>query len=148
MLRERKPLGGLENLGILQMLQRFWFRLLLVTIVPLASQAIVYLVLSLLGVAGEVYSNTIINLALLFACLALIWGMRLSAEDIGLKIIRSQFLWHVIIGLSLFIAYILYCVLAIRISRLRPISPQMVWGLSNYLIVAFAEEIYVRGPLL
>ena len=139
------PPGGLENPTVPPMLNRFWFRLLLVIAVPPASQATAYLVLSSLGAAGEVYSNAIINAVLLIACLVLIWGMRLTAEDIGLKIIRGRFWWHVIIGLSLFIAYILYCIFAIGISRLRPITSQTVFGLLNYLIVAFAEEIHIRG---
>lgn len=125
--------------------QQFWIRLLLALAVPIASQGMTFLALSFLGIAGEAYSNVLINLALLVACLVLIWGMNLSAEDIGLKIIRGQFLWHVVICLSLFIFYMLYCIFAVRISGLRPMTSQTVFGLLNYLIVAFAEEIYVRG---
>jgi membrane protease YdiL (CAAX protease family) len=123
----------------------FWSRLLLILVVFVGSQGGAYGILSLLGLAQEDYSNLIINTALLIACVALIRGLNLSAQDIGLKIIKERLAWHGAICLAIFLLYMLYYVFVVRISALRPISSQTGWGMLNYLVVVFAEEIYFRG---
>jgi membrane protease YdiL (CAAX protease family) len=125
----------------------WWFRIriLLPLVTPLAFQGIAYLVLSLLRISGEEYSNVLINIALLVGGIVVIRVARLSAEDVGFRIIRGLFLYHVIICLSLFLLNTLFYVYVVRIASLRPVTSATVFGLLNYIVVSFAEELYYRG---
>lgn len=123
----------------------FWFRFLLVLVVYVASQGGTYLVLSLIGIEEQEYGNVIINITLLIACVGLVRTLNLSAEDIGLKVIQDRLLWHVTICLAIFVCYMAYYVFVVRISSLRPITSKTIWGILNYLVVVFGEEIFFRG---
>jgi len=123
----------------------FRFRLLLILIVFVVAQGGTLLILSLMGIAEQDYSNVLINTVFLVACVGLIRALNLSAEDIGLKVLKERLPWHVALCLAVFVLYMAFYVFAIRISSLRPISARTIWGLLNYLIVVFAEEIFFRG---
>ena len=125
----------------------FWIRLLLILVVLIVSQGGTYLLLSWLNLAEQDYSNVLINVVFLLACVGLIRVLSLSAEDTGLKIAKDRLAWHVAICLSIFFCYMLFYIFAIHISSLRPILSKTTWGILNYLVVAFAEEIYFRGIL-
>jgi membrane protease YdiL (CAAX protease family) len=104
-----------------------------------------YLVLSFFGVAGQVFSNLIINVVFLLLSIGCMRLFGLTAEDVGLKILPQRLALHVGLSLSLFTMYWLFYLFAVRISGLRPFTSATLWGLLNYLLVAFAEEIYFRG---
>ncbi len=87
------------------------------------------------------------NSVFLITCLGLVKGLKLTAQDIGLKVNRTLLGEHGITCLSIFLLYMTYYLLVVRISGLRPVTSQTWWGILNYLIVAFAEEIYFRGIL-
>ena len=57
----------------------FWFRLLLVLAVYVASQGGTYLVLSLIGIEGQEYTKIFINITLLIVCVGLVRRLNLSA---------------------------------------------------------------------
>lgn len=143
----RKPLGCIhhERTRENKMRHTFWFRLLLALSVLIVAEGGTFLVLSLTGIAERDYSNVIINTAFLVACVGLVRVLNLSMEDIGLKVIKERLAGHVVVCLAIFIFYMAFYVFAIHISSLRPISSKTIWGLLNYLIVVFAEEIYFRG---
>jgi len=124
---------------------RFWKRLLLLTAAWVASYGGTYLILKFLGIAEEAYSNLIINSVFLFSCLCCTRLLGLSVEDLGLKIIRQRFALHVGLCLAIFIMYWLYYLFVVRISGIYSFTSAVLWGLLNYLVVAFAEEIYFRG---
>ena len=123
----------------------FWLRLLLALAVLIVAQGGTYLILSLTGLAGQDYSSFLINTVFLIACVGLVRALHLSAQDIGLKVIRERLLWHVVTCLAIFVFYLAFYVFVVRISGLRPVSSKTLWGLLSYLMVVFAEEIYFRG---
>jgi len=123
----------------------FLKRLTLLAAAWVASYGGAYLVLKSLGVAEQAFSKVIINTVLLLTCVGCIRLFGLSAEDVGLKIIRQQLALHVGLCLTMFTMYWLYYLFVVRISGLRQLTSATVWGLLNYLVVAFAEEIYFRG---
>ncbi len=123
----------------------FWFRLLLILAVFVVAQGGTYLILNLMGIAGQDYSNALINTVFLIACVSLVRVLNLSVEDIGFKVIKDRLSWHVAICLAISLLYVAYYVFAVRISGFRPISSKTIWGILNYLVVVFAEEIYFRG---
>lgn len=112
-----------------------------------ASYAGANLALVILGIDGQAYSNLIINTVLLLTSFCTIRLLGLSAHDVGLKIIRKRLAQHVGLSISIFTIYWLYYMYGMRISGLRSFSSDTTWGLLNYLVVAFAEEIYFRGLL-
>jgi membrane protease YdiL (CAAX protease family) len=111
----------------------------------LVSYGGTYLVLSFIGIADQPYSNLIISSVFLFTTLGCIRLFRFSTEDLGLKMLRGKLASHVGLCLIIFIIYCLYYLLIVKISNLRPVNPAAVWGLLNFIVVAFAEEIYFRG---
>lgn len=121
------------------------FRLVLALTVPIAFQGLAYLILSLLGLAGEAYSDIPPNIAALIGCVVLIRVLALSARDIGLRRIQGRFRWHVVSCTSLLLFLMMSDLFVVRISGLRPGSSRTVFGLLNYLVVSFWEEIYFRG---
>ncbi len=123
----------------------FGIRLLLILVVLIAAQGGTYLMLGLMGIAQQDYSNVLINTVFLVACVVLIRMLNLSTQDVGLKIIKDRLAWHVAICLVIFVSSMTFYVFAVRISGLRPVSSETGWGILNYLVVAFAEEIYFRG---
>ena len=123
----------------------FLKRLTLLAAAWVASYGGAYLVLKSLGIAEQAFSKVIINTVFLLTCVGCIRLFGLSAEDVGLKIIRQRLALHVGLCLAIFTMYWLYYLFVVRISGLRPFTSATVWGLLNYLVVAFAEEIYFRG---
>jgi membrane protease YdiL (CAAX protease family) len=123
----------------------FWKSLALLVAALVACQGGVYLVLRLFGIAEQAFSKVIVNTAFLLTCIGCIRLFGLSAEDVGLKIIRQRRALHVGLCLAMFTMYWLYYLFVVRISGLRQLTSATVWGLLNYLVVAFAEEIYFRG---
>jgi len=126
---------------------RFLKSLLLLMATLVFSQGGVYLILKYLGIADRVYAKFIINSVFLFATIGCIRLFRSSAEDLGLKIIQPRLKLHIGFSLAIFTLYWLYYMFVVRISGLRPFTTDTIWGLLNYLLVAFTEEIYFRGLL-
>jgi membrane protease YdiL (CAAX protease family) len=125
--------------------RRFWKRITLLVAALGASQGGTYLILRISGIAEQVFGNLIINTVFLLTCVGCIRLFGLSAEDVGLKIIRQRCALHVGLCLAIFAVYWLYYLFVVEISGLHPLTSATVWGLLNYLVVAFAEEIYFRG---
>jgi membrane protease YdiL (CAAX protease family) len=124
---------------------RFWKRILFLVAALAASQGGTYLVLSSLGAAGQAYSNLIINTVFLFTCVGCIRLFKLTPEDVGLRVLWQRRALHVGLCLAIFSTCCLYYLFVVRISGLHPFTSATIWGLLNYLVVAFAEEIYFRG---
>jgi len=129
------------------MKKSFLKSLLLLIAILVLSQGGVYLILKYLGIVDRVYANPIINSLFLFATIGCIRLFRSSAEDLGLKIIQPRLKLHIGLSLAIFTMYWLYYLFVVRISSLRPFTTATIWGLLNYLLVAFIEEIYFRGLL-
>ena len=106
-----------------------------------------------LGVAATIgmniqqtdYSNLVVNLFFLAACIILLRVFCFSSADLGLKLIKDQTKRHVFLSLTILTIYILFYVFIIRISVLKSISSSTFWGLLTYLLVVFTEELYFRG---
>jgi membrane protease YdiL (CAAX protease family) len=127
--------------------QLFWKRMILLMAAWVAAYGGTYLILKILGIAEQAYSNLIVNTVFLLTCFICVRLLGLSAGDLGLKIIHPRLALHVGLCLTIFTVTWLYYLLAVRISGLRPLTTATVWGLLNYIMVAFAEEIYFRGIL-
>lgn len=125
--------------------QHFWKQLLLPIAAWVASFVVTFQVLNYLGFTDQPYSNLIINTVSLLTCIGCIGILGLSAQDLGLKVIRQKLTLHVGLCLVIFSMYWLYYLLAIRISDFRPFTSATFWGVLNYLVVAFAEELFFRG---
>jgi len=123
----------------------FLKHLTLLAAVWVGSYGGAFLVLKFLGIAEKDFRNLIINTIFLLICIGCIRLLRLSAEDVGLKLIRQRLTLHVGLSLAIFTMYWSYYLFVVRISGFRPFTATMRWGLLNYLVVAFAEEIYFRG---
>jgi membrane protease YdiL (CAAX protease family) len=123
----------------------FWRRIIFLAAVWAASYGGTYLVLRYLGIAEQAYSSLIINTVFLVTCIGCIRVIGLSAQDLGLKIIRQKLASHVRLCLAIFTLYSLYYLFVVRISGLRPLTSATVWRFFNYLVVTLAEEIYFRG---
>ncbi len=122
-----------------------WKRPGILFVVWLASFYGTGLVLRILGIAEQPYSNLIINAIFLITGIGCIRLFRLSAQDVGLKIIPERLTLHVGVSLAIVTMYWLYYLFGVRISGLRPFTSTTAWGILNYLVVAFAEELYFRG---
>lgn len=125
----------------------FWLQLLLLILLPIIGLAVGVGVTFLLKINQTDYSNLIVNLFFLGACIGLLRVFTFSRRELGLQYIKSQMKWHVSISLIIFALYILFYIVVIRISGLRPLSASTVWGLLANLVVVFAEELYFRGML-
>lgn len=124
-----------------------WFRLAMVLVAPFAFQGLAHVILGLLSLAGKEPDKITPNIAALIACIVLVKALALSAEDIGLKKITGRFRWHAIICVLLFLFLMIFDLFVVRISGLRPGTSRAVFGLLNYLVVSFWEEVYFRGIL-
>ncbi len=120
--------------------------------VDAAALAVVFavplLLLLPLNVAGWIdpdVGKPVANAAWLIACLWFVFRRRLSASDLGLKVVKELLPQHVAIGLFLLAFYLSFYIFVIQISGLRPVSAKTGLGVVNYLLVAFVEEIYFRG---
>jgi membrane protease YdiL (CAAX protease family) len=127
------------------MVRQFWLSCLFALVIPFAGVGIGALILEWREIAHEDYSNVLINLTFLAACVGLVRLLRLSAADIGLKVIKRHLAWHVGVCLLLFFVYVLYYLFVVQISGLRVVSAKTWWGLLNYSVVAVTEEVYFRG---
>lgn len=101
----------------------------------------------LLGLNGTDAGNFIANAVFLLVVFSLIPIYRFSAEELGLKIIKTKWGFHVAVSLAIFAGYLLIYIFVIRISGLRPVDTGTIWGLVTYAVVVLAEEIYFRGIL-
>jgi len=125
-----------------------WLDLLLIVLVPIVGMALGIGATFLFGINQAGYgSNIVVNLFFLAACIGFIRAYKFSREDLGLKIVKEQMRWHVIISLVIFGLYMLFYIFVIQISSLKPFSANTTWGLLTYLVVVFAEELYYRGML-
>ena len=123
------------------------FEILLTILIPILSMAIGVGVMFLFGLNQTDCGNLIVNLFFLTGIVILVKLFRISAEDIGLKVIKDQMQIHVILSLAIFTFYILFYISIICISMVKPFSSNTLWGLLTYLIVVIAEETYFRGVL-
>jgi membrane protease YdiL (CAAX protease family) len=124
-----------------------WKRLaLLLAILPL-SQGSAYLLLALAHLEDQPYSGLFVNSIFLLACLGSMRLLGISRHHAGLADVPQHRRLHAFLCLVIFSGYVLYYLLGVRISALRPITPATIWALSSYLVVAFAEELYFRGIL-
>jgi len=124
-----------------------WIGFLLVFLVPILGMALGVGTMFLLGLNGTDYGNLIVNLFFLIGVSVLIRLFKYASEDLGLKVIKEQMQKHVALSLAIFAFYMLVYVFVFRISSLKPFSSGTIWGLVNYLVVVFAEELYFRGAL-
>lgn len=126
---------------------KLWVKILLLLLLPVTGMALGVATTLLLKIDQTKYSDLVINLFFLAACLGLLPIFKLTRQELGLKIIKEQIIWHVTISLVIFVLYMLFYIFVIRISVLRPYSAEVAWGLLTYLIVVLAEEFYFRGIL-
>jgi len=125
-----------------------WLDLLLILLIPIMGVALGVGVSFLFDINQTDYgSNLVINLFFLAACIGLLCVFKFSHEDLGLKVVKKKMRWHVIASLAIFTLYMLFYIFVIRISGLKPISANTVWGLLTYFVVVIAEELYFRGML-
>lgn len=124
-----------------------WFNLLLIVLIPIMGMALGAGVTFLFGINQTDYSNLVVNLVFLAACITVIGIFKFSAEDLGLKVIQEHMEKHVALSLAIFGLYMLFYIFVIRISNLKPFSSSTSLGLLTYLIVVVAEELYFRGML-
>jgi membrane protease YdiL (CAAX protease family) len=123
----------------------FQNRFIALVLAMIAAHCAHFLTASSFGLSQHDSSNLIFSTLFLLACAGTIRLLRLSAEDVGLRILRPRLAGHVGLCLALLLLYGLYYLFVVRISGLRPITSAMIWGLLNCLVVPFAEEIYFRG---
>ena len=101
----------------------------------------------LLGLNGTDAGNSIANAVFLLVVLSIIPLYRFSVDELGLKIIKAKWGFHVAISLAVFAGYLLVYIFVIRISGLRLVDSETIWGLVTYAVVVLAEEIHIRGIL-
>jgi membrane protease YdiL (CAAX protease family) len=101
----------------------------------------------LLGLNGTDAGNFIANAVFLLVVLSIIPLYRFSVDELGLKIIKAKWGFHVAISLAVFAGYLLVYIFVIRISGLRLVDSETIWGLVTYAVVVLAEEIHIRGIL-
>lgn len=124
-----------------------WLEYLLIFLIPVVGMALGVATTFLLYIDQTDYSNLVVNLFFLIACIVLLRIFTFSSEDVGLKLIKSQIKQHILLALGIFTFYLLFYIFAIRISALKPFSMNTLWGLLTYLVVVVAEELYFRGIL-
>ena len=122
-------------------------QLLLIILIPIIGMALGVGATFLFGLNQTDYSNLIVNLFFLLACIVLVRLFSFSSRDLGLKIIKEQKNNHVILSLTIFTLYMLFYIFAIRISAIKPFSASTYWSLLTYFVVVIAEELYFRGAL-
>ena len=123
------------------------FETLLTILIPILGMAMGVGAMYLFGLNQTDYGNLIVNLFFLAGVVTLVSLFRFSTEDLGLKVIKDQMQIHATFSLAIFTFYMLFYFFIIRISILKPISSNTLWGLVTILIVVIAEEAYFRGAL-
>jgi membrane protease YdiL (CAAX protease family) len=123
-----------------------WLNTLIILLVPLVGMA-AGVALTLLFDLDQTFSNLTINLFFLAAIIGLISLFKPSRIGLGVQVIKAQMGRHVVISLLVFALYLLFYIVAIRISVLKPFTPAIGWGLLSHLIIVIAEELYFRGLL-
>ena len=124
-----------------------WLDFLLLLLLPIAGLSLGVAVTRWLNIDQAAYSDLIINLLFLVFCLIGTAFFRFSRRDVGLQVIREQIGWHVFTSLVIFALYLLFYIIAIRISSLKPMTSTMTWGILTAFVIALAEELYFRGML-
>lgn len=127
--------------------RRFSMQVAIAIAALILSQGGAFLLLRLLGAGDQPYALLVINTVFLVACIMCVRLFRMSTEDIGLKLLLPHLARHTVLCLVILSLYLLYCLLGVRISGLRPFTSATMWALLAYLVVALAEEIYFRGIL-
>jgi len=120
---------------------------LLLLVIPIAGLSLGVGLGFLLGLNGTDAGNLLVNVVFLLVVLSIIPLYRFSLDELGLKIIKAKWGFHVAVSLAVFAGYLLMYIFVIRISGLRPVDPGTIWGLITYAVVVMAEEIYFRGIL-
>ena len=118
-----------------------------VLLIPILGMALGVGTTVLLHIQQTDYSNLVVNLFFLAGCIILIRFLNFSGRDLGLKVIGGQVKNHTFLSLAVFVFYMLFYIIAIRISGLKPFTASTAWGLITFAVVAFVEEIYFRGIL-
>lgn len=124
-----------------------WLDILLLVLIPIIGLAIGVGVTIMLNINQAAYGNLIVNLFFLGACLGAFRLFPFSRPDLGLQPIQSKVKWHVSLSFIVLLLYMIFYLVVIRISGLRPFSAAMIWGLLTNLVVVVAEELFFRGML-
>jgi len=124
-----------------------WLEYLWIFLIPIVGMALGVATTFLLPIEQADYSNLIVNLFFLIACIVLMRIFKFSSADLGLKLIKSQTKIHIQLSSGIFTLYLLFYIFVIHISTLKPFSMSTLWGLLTYLVVVVAEEFYFRGML-
>jgi len=124
-----------------------WFEVLPVIVIPILGMAVGTGVMFFIGFNQTEYGNLIVNTFFLVGIIALAGVYRLSAEDLGLKVIKDQMKMHVTLSLVIFTLYMSFYIFIVGISALKHFSSSILWSLFTYLVVVVAEELYFRGAL-
>lgn len=119
----------------------------LLFLVPIVGLALGVAATVLLNIDQTAYSNLVINLFFLGACIGLASYLKLSRQELGLQMLPGKLKWHVSISLGVLLFYVLVYIFIVRISGFRPFSAATAWGLVTNLVVVMAEELYFRGML-
>ncbi len=125
----------------------FPLNVLWLILIPILGMAAGVVAASLLNLNPETTGNLLINLAFFIAVLSLLPISKLDRAGLGLQVRRETLKLHLLLGLIIFVLYILFYLFVIRISALRPWTSGIAWGLLINLLVVLAEELYFRGLL-
>lgn len=120
---------------------------LVLVLVPIIGLALGVATTVLLNIDQTAYSNLVVNLFFLGACIGLASYLKLSRQELGLQMLPGKLKWHVSISLGVLLFYVLVYIFIVRISGFRPFSAATAWGLVTNLVVVMAEELYFRGML-
>lgn len=120
---------------------------LLLILIPIIGFALGIAITVWLNIDQAAYSNLVVNLFFLGACLGLVSYLKFSRQELGLQLLKGKLRWHVSISLGILLFYVLVYIFVVRISGLRPFTAATAWGLVTNLVVVFAEELYFRGML-
>lgn len=99
------------------------------------------------GINGQPTGDLLANFGFLLAVGSLIPIFKFSAEEMGLKLKKSEMGFHIGTTLTIFLGYMLFYIYVIRISSLKPLDSTVALSLITYLLVVFAEELYFRGQV-
>jgi len=119
----------------------------LLILVPILGLVAGVAAVALLGLGGTNLGVFVANVGFLAAITVAVVRLGFSRGDLGLRIVPGRLAWHAVASSVVLGLYVLLYLLAIRISGLKPFSPEIAWGLVAYGLVAVGEELYFRGAL-
>jgi len=120
---------------------------LLLILVPILGLVAGVAAAAVLGLGGTNAGGVVTNGCFLAAIMVAVARLRLSRGDLGLRISTGRLAWHAVASSAVVGLYVLFYLLVIRITELKPFSPETVWALVAYGLVAVGEELYFRGAL-